>query len=236
MKKYFILIALLSTFIGFSQTINDYKYAIVPSKFSFLKEKDAYRLNNLTKLFMEKYGFVTYYDTDSLPVELANQNCNKVYLDVLSKGNMFTTKLTIVIKDCQNKILFTSVEGKSREKEYKVAYTQALREAFASFAELNYKYEEKTNHANDNNNNENLNENKSINNPIILFAQPITNGFQLIDNTPSVVMKIYNTSVKDCYIATKASITGILVSKEGKWFFEYYENEKLISELIEVKF
>ena len=42
MKKYIILLVVLASSFGFSQTINDYKYAIVPSKFTFLKEKDLW--------------------------------------------------------------------------------------------------------------------------------------------------------------------------------------------------
>ena len=144
MKKYLFLLFVLTSYSGFSQSINDYKYAIVPSKFSFLKEPNQYRLNMLTKLLMEKYGFVTYLDTDVLPTEVANQNCNKVYVDVLKGGNMFVTKLTVVLKDCKNNILYTSAEGKSREKEYNVAYNEAFREAFKSFDNLGYKYSEKS--------------------------------------------------------------------------------------------
>jgi hypothetical protein len=227
MKKITFLLLLMASSIGFSQSINDYKYAIVPSKFSFLKEQNQYRMNLLTKMFMEKYGFVTYFDTDVLPTEVANQNCNKVYVDVLSNGGLFTTKLTVVLKDCKNEILFTSVEGKSRDKEYQIAYNQALREAFNSFDKLGYKYS-----VNNVNNNNNVNNAGSI----ALFAQPIESGFQLVDNTPKVVMKIFKTSNKDCYIATKGNSQGVFITKDNQWFFEYYQNDKLISERVEVKF
>ena len=245
MKKHIILLLILASSLGFSQTINDYKYAIVPSKFSFLKEKDQYRLNTLTKLLMEKYGFVTFFDTDILPVEVAENNCNKVFVDVQNNGNMFMTKMSVVLKDCKNTILFTSVEGKSQEKEYQIAYNQALREAFNSFNSLGYKY----NGNNIFNSNSNVNAKESSNlkdsnlneanikvNDLVLFAQPIENGFQLIDATPKVIMKIYKTSSPICFIANKNSIQGVLISKENQWFFEYFNNSKLISEKVEVKF
>jgi len=47
----------------------------------------------------------------------------------------------VVLKDCKNNQLFISEEGSSREKEYKIAYHEALRNAFESIAALNYKYE-----------------------------------------------------------------------------------------------
>jgi hypothetical protein len=245
MKKYIILLVFLASSLGFSQTINDYKYAIVPSKFAFLKEKDQYRLNTLTKLLIEKYGFVTFFDTDILPSEVAENNCNKVFVEVQSNGNMFMTKLSVVLKDCKNTILFTSLEGKSREKEYQTSYNQALREAFNSFETLSYKYNGNSNlkeYSNGNFNNNaivqdiNINEDYKIAKDLPLFAQPIENGFQLIDSTPKVIMKIYKTSSSICFIANKNNIQGVLISKENQWFFEYMNNSNLISEKVEVKF
>lgn len=249
MKKFIVLLVFLASSLGFSQTVNDYKYAIVPSKFTFLKEKDQYRLNTLTKLLMEKYGFVTFFDTDILPTEVANNNCNKVFVEVLSNGTMFMTKLSVVLKDCKNTILFTSVEGKSREKEYQISHNQALREAFNSFEALRYKYDENSNsnvNSNGNSNGStkensnvkvsNLNDDNKKTNDSVLFAQPIENGFQLIDSVPKVIMKIYKTSSPICFIANKNNIQGVLISKDNQWFFEYLNNSNLVSEKVEVKF
>jgi hypothetical protein len=241
MKKHIVLLLVLASSFGFSQTINDYKYAIVPSKFSFLKEKDQYRLNTLTKLLMQKYGFVTFFDTDILPAEVAENNCNKVFVEVLNNGNMFMTKISVVLKDCKNTVLFTSVEGKSREKEYQISYNQALREAFNSFETLGYKYNGNSNvnlnsNVNSDVKNSDLNDDNKIANDLVLFAQPIENGFQLIDATPKVIMKIYKTSIPICFIANKNSIQGVLISKDNQWFFEYFNNSKLVSEKVEVKF
>jgi hypothetical protein len=38
------------------------------------------------------------------------------------------------------------------------------------------------------------------------------------------------------YIAEKGLITGILMKKENTWYFEYYQNDQLISEKVAVKF
>ena len=254
MKKYIILLVVLASSFGFSQTINDYKYAIVPSKFTFLKEKDQYRLNMLTKMFMEKYGFITYFDTDILPSEVAENNCNRVFVDVQSNGGFFTSKIVVSLKDCRNAVIFTSAEGKSREKDLQVSYNQALREAFNSFDNLDLKSNKTTKL-------EVVNaeqvspkpENKSLASQTIvvkekeepkitmseskiLFAQPIDNGFQLIDSTPKVIMKIYKTSIPICFLVIKDNVNGVLFFKENHWFFEYLNNSKLISEKVEVKF
>ena len=233
MKKVLFLMLFLASSLVFSQSVTDYKYAIVPSKFEFLKEKDQYRLNTLTKMFMEKYGFITYFDTDILPSEVAESNCNKVYVDVLDKGNLFSTKLLVVVKDCKNTVLFTSLEGKSKEKEYRVSYNQALREAFNSFDKLAIKKKE----------DEIIkpvemvytNEIKSTI-QITLFAQQIENGFQIVDTTPKVIMKIYTTSNPSCFIAFKGNSQGVLVNKDNQWFFEYFNNSKVVSEKMEIKF
>ena len=53
---------------------------------------------------------------------------------------MFTTKLVIELLNCRNQVIFTSTEGRSKEKDYKKSYHQALRNAFESISSLHYKY------------------------------------------------------------------------------------------------
>lgn len=218
-------------------SVNDYKYAIVSSRFAFQSKNDEYRLNSLTKMFLEQYGFIAFLDTDEMPEELVNSNCNKLFVDVISTGNFIKTKLKITLKDCKKNILYTTNEGTSREKEFDKSYNFALREAMQSFKILNYKYNPKTVSDNKFPKNEVLIINENFNNEIaILFAQPIANGFQLVDNSPKVVMKIFKTSSENCFIAIKENLQGVLISKGNLWFFECYENGKLISENINVKF
>lgn len=231
MKKYFVLLFVFVFIFSFGQSVNNYKYALVPVKYSFLNENNQYQLNALTKFLMEKQGFITYLDTDELPEDFINSNCNKVYVDVISSGNFMGTKLIVVLKDCKNNVLFTSTEGRSKEKEYKKAYQEALREAFKSFNTLHYVYTPTVAVTSEVVVNE-ITQSSSDN----LFAQPIVNGFQFIDSTPKVIMKIYTTSNKNCFIAIKGNTQGVLITKENHWFFEYYQNEKLISEKVKVKF
>ena len=240
MKKIALLL-LLVTSVNFAQDLNQYKYVLVPAKFSFLKEKNQYNLNLLSKMYMQQFGFETFFDTDEVPKDFLENNCNKIYFDVLEDNNMFATKLTVVLKDCKGKVLFTSKEGINKEKEYKVSYNLALREAFNSMKSIQYKYagdklveENKVVQETKNEvQNQSLNSENSVSSQ--LFAQPISNGFQLINAEPKVIYKIFKTSVKDLYIATKGSLQGVLISKNNEWFFEYYQNEKLVSEKVEVK-
>ena len=103
----------------------------MPAQFDFLREKDEYRINNLTKMLFEKYGFKVFFDTDQLPDEITDSNCDKLYADVISSGNFIRTKSQVILKDCKKNTVYKSVVGTSKEKEYKVAYTQALRGAFS---------------------------------------------------------------------------------------------------------
>ncbi len=252
MKKIglFILVFIFST-IAIAQNLNGYKYALVPSKFSYWKENDKFKLNTLTKLFMQKYGFETYLDSETVPYDFLNVNCNKVYVDLVKDNGLFFTKLKVVLKDCNGKVLFTSREGASKDKDYNVAYNEALRQAFFSFESLHHKYDEKI--AITEKQVEVKPYKEAVEQPKVvlseskeivatattsnqLYAQPTQNGFQLVNSEPRVVMKLYKTSVKDIYTAIKGAMQGLLVLKNNEWFFEYYQNDNPISEKVDVKF
>lgn len=237
MKKIVILFFLLIGSLSFAQTsVNNYEYIIVPAKFAFQNTNDQYRLNTLTKLLLEKYGFKVFLDTDVLPAELVEQNCNKLYADVESVGNFVTTKLKISLKDCRNNVLYVSDEGKSKEKDWAKSYNLALREAAKSFDKLQYRYVPAIQQKEVTTKQETAVVASQNLNSETLFAQPITNGFQLIDTTPKVIMKIFKTSNSNTFTAIKGTIQGVLVAKDNEWFFEYYENDKLISEKLDIKF
>ena len=141
MKRYFLVLFLFLCFSGYSQNaINNYKYVVVPEKFPFLKENDQYSLNSLTKVLLQNKGFTAYFDNTELPSEIANNKCSALSAEVLEKSSMFTTGLTLLLKDCQGNIIFKSKEGKSREKDYKTAYYMALKDAFTSLDQVPYAY------------------------------------------------------------------------------------------------
>jgi len=234
MKKILLLLVLFLTVTAFSQNVNDYEYVIVPTKFSFLKIDDKYRLNTNSRLLLQKYGFKSVFPSDSMPSEIANNNCKKLYFDLVEDNKFLITKIKIVLKDCREKLLFESDYGTSKEKEFEIAYNKALREAGKSFDKLNYKYNGK--------NNSSITQEPpktivaEINSETFYFAQPTANGFQVVDNEPKVIMKLYTTSQKNVFIGLKGVINGVLISKENQWFFEYYEDSKLVSESWNLKF
>ena len=143
MIKNIILTTLfLFTMSAFSQqkNINNYKYVIVPSQFEWLKTADKYQINSLTKFLFKKYGFNAFLSDEELPQDLAENKCLALIVNVKNNSSMLMTKNSIVLKNCANKIVFTSIEGKSKNKDYKRAYHEAIRNAFSSFEKFNYSY------------------------------------------------------------------------------------------------
>ncbi|WP_276390611.1 hypothetical protein [Eudoraea chungangensis] len=68
------------------------------------------------------------------------------------------------------------------------------------------------------------------------YAQEIPNGYQLVDKSPKVRLKIYKTETADMYIAESEETNGVVYKREGKWFFEYYESGKKKVEELFLKF
>jgi hypothetical protein len=252
MKKSLLLLVLMSSY-AFSQSINNYEYVIVPLKFTDFKDPNKYNLNNNVKFLLQKYGFKAYMASDSIPNEIANASCKKLYADIVKDNSMFTTKVKVVLKDCKDKVVYESDFGKSNEKEFAKAYSEALRESGKSFDKLNYKYNgkndisleqaaTKTNgivqQLEDNLQNADATPASSsvTDTELFFFAQPIANGFQVVNSEPKVIMKMFSTSVKNVFLATKEAKNGVVISKNGQWFFEYYENSKLVSEVLKLKF
>lgn len=77
---------------------------------------------------------------------------------------------------------------------------------------------------------------KFIGDDEILYAQDIPNGYQLVDNKPSVRLKMYRTSLSDIYTTVHDGFNGLVYKKEGKWFLEYYLGDKLTSQELNIKF
>ena len=62
MKVYALVLFLFLSFACDAQnTINNFKYVVVPERFSFLKQDDQYSLNNLTKALLQGYALDASY-------------------------------------------------------------------------------------------------------------------------------------------------------------------------------
>lgn len=266
--------------------LNDYKYMVIPKKFKEFKKENQYQTSTLLKyLFVEASYNAIYDDDDVLPNDLKQNACLALKADLENRSSLFTTKVKIIVKDCNGQVVFTSIEGRSKQKDYKMAYSDAIRKAFVSFQSLNYVYKEKepeksivVSFKNDVKSlDEEVNkksspkkttdvaikevvseENKSFkslepatskyqsdtevneileNKLEVLYAQATENGFQLVDNTPKIRYKLIKTSVKNVFLATTyGDKNGVVLNKNGKWFFEYNEEGEQILKELNIKF
>jgi hypothetical protein len=249
MKRYAFIILLFISFSGYAQnTINNYKYVVIPERFNFSREDNQYGLNTVAKALLEEKGFTVYFDNSEIPKELAGNRCNALNADVVQKKGLFVTNLTLLLKDCKGNVIFKSKEGKSREKEFAASYNLALRDAFTSLNDVPYAYDGTVSEA----------PQPAVaptvapaptpvatTTPAVaetkeaagtLYAQATPNGYQLIDTSPKKVLTLFKTSVPDYFIADNDTSHGIVLKKNGDWYFEYYKDNKLISEKLLIKF
>jgi hypothetical protein len=68
----------------------------------------------------------------------------------------------------------------------------------------------------------------------VLYAQPIENGFQLVDSFPKVVYKIKRSSTKDMYFVEGTQ--AVIYKSDSDWILEYYENNVLKTKTLNIKF
>ncbi|MQP24673.1 hypothetical protein GFJ94_06310 [Flavobacterium sp. LMO8] len=237
MKKVVLLFVLFVYSFSFAQ--DNYKYVIVPKKFSFFKEENKYNLNVMTKSFFETEGFQVYFETDEFPKELAENRCLALFVDPEDGSNMFTTKVSIELKDCYNKVLQTSDLGISKQKDFKNAYNEAFRKSLSSMKGLlnikntTVKSPEKVN---DVMVTIPTKKPSTIINTSELRAIPTESGYTLVNYSDNVVMVLYSTSLDTVFLAGKENFKGVLLKKNSGWFFEYDFDGIVYSEKMEVKF
>jgi hypothetical protein len=256
MKKMIFLCFFISSFSFFGQqAVNNYKYVVVANKFEFFKKVDQYQTSSLTKFLFNKYGFTSYLSTDDLPGDLKENRCSNLFATINNASTMFTTKVNVVLKDCNDKIIYSSIIGKSKEKEYKKTFHEAIRNAFEDPILKNYSYKPQINTtklvvkvveipkvkkatvvkkvvANAIIPNKGVKSNTVIEN--VLYAQATNNGFQLVDTTPKVFFIILKTKQENLFIIEGKN--GIFYKNNSNWIAEYYQNNVLIQKEYQVKF
>lgn len=252
-KITFVLFTLVCISI-YSQEVNldKYKYIVVAKKFDFLKKDDQYQTSSLTKFLLRKTGFEVYLNSDTYPEEINKERCATLFARVADESSMFTTKCKIMLEDCYGKLIYESEAGKSKIKDYKKAYQEAIRNAFRTMEDFKYSYNATTSSDKKNEGleskiaSETITASETLKEEIpkllskpqkplqVLYAQAITDGFQLVNTAPEVVYKVLKTNVSNVYIIN--SKKGIFYKVGEKWIAEYYKNNQLKQEVYEVKF
>ncbi len=295
-------------------SLNDYKYIIVPKQFDGFKKENQYQTSTMVKHYFTQKGYNAVYD-DALPNDLNSNRCLGLLTSLEDGSSMFSTKVVLHLKDCNGATVMTTVEGKSKEKDFKEAYREAIKGAFRSFDSFSYSYipkQENTNQVNLNfkgdvkkleekneeaknypkkevsqestverqsykdrtpiesdykkadtvdmaseelatTNEQSYQNYEPVSSEIknvseqaleyspekidgVLYAQELPNGYQLVDSTPKILLKIMKTSVSNYYLAEGVAGQGMVFSKDGKWYFEHYDGGKLVSEELNIKF
>jgi hypothetical protein len=178
----FLCLIACSCFNGWAQnTVNDYKYVVVPLQYDFLKGQNVYRLNTLTKVLFKQHGFDVYFEKSELPTDLFEDRCLAMYADVHEvKGGFRKTRLEVTLKDCYGELIMTSTVGESGQNNHEKRHQIALRESFNSIKKLNYKYQPRSNTSS---------ENRSI------IKDKVVNDAEKVDGDKEVV-NIEKTEVK----------------------------------------
>ncbi len=125
------------------QELNNYKFVVVPLEYKLFEEENKYLLNSLTKHLLNQAGFTTYVETDPKLANMQLDRCVGLYADITGTPKdlfSFNTILQLQLKDCKGNIIYETPPGKSKLKEYKEAYQEALREAGSILSNFNYAY------------------------------------------------------------------------------------------------
>ncbi len=134
-----ILLVLLGVSGSAHGQLNHYKYIIVPKKFGAFSSENMYLTSTMVKYYFTEYGFNAVYD-DEYPIDLVQNPCLGLTSDLLDYSSMISTKVALVLKDCRGNEVFTTVEGRSKEKEFQSSYKEAIKKSFVSFDQIAYKY------------------------------------------------------------------------------------------------
>lgn len=259
-KKITFLFVLLVNSSIFSQQLNleKYQYIIVQEKFDYVKETDQYKTSSLTKFLLKKKGFKVFLSNEQFPEEIHNNRCLALFASVKDESSMFTIKNTIEIKDCYGELLLSSEVGKSKDKDYRKGYQEAIRNAYETMTDFEYSYNASVVDVKKIENKELVTADKVIittpkttvtgdvtiepikekstvsTSAAVLYAQTTNNGFQLVNTTPEVVLSILKTNVKEVFIIKDKN--GILYKLGDNWVAEFYENNLLVTKEYQIKF
>ena len=236
MKNILLIFGFLFSITIFGQSLNDYNMAIVPSKFSFQKEDNQYRINATIKAFLKQKGFEAYLSNDSaMPEGFMDYNCNKIHINVVEESSMFKTALKIEFKDCNNKVLFVTDFGETREKEYARAYNEVLLLALKSFDKAKYKFSGKTYF--DDEAQEKLKAMDKVEvSEVKIKTEKNETLIKVYNSLTQKELILFKTSKQDVFLMSNNGKSGLVLYKDGTWYFEYIENEKLVSEKLDLKF
>lgn len=186
----------------YGQKINNYKYVIVPDKYDVMKTADQYQINALSKFLLQKYGFDAYLKSDEKPFVMKDWTCKILFADLIDNSNFLQTKVSFVLKDCEGNILFQTRKGRSKKKEYKPSYHEALRDAFRDVKALQYRYDGKPSELSKSSSRKKVEEIKEA-----AHTSEATPNIKVISNTNAQKEEIVISKPKPEPVATEVDLT-----------------------------
>ena len=218
--------------------LDQYKYVSVPNRFDFMKSSDQFQISSLAKFLLTKNKFTVLENLEKYPADLAANQCLLLNLNVAQIKGFLKTKLEVQFLNCKNQVVFKSDIGMSREKDFKTAYHQALRAAFSSVSEANYKFNETVDKVSTNE--KPISVKRAVSTPMqatdlssskltseILMTQT-SYGFDIRDADGILVYSLYQTMSDGIYIIDK--LPGIVYKRGNRFVREYISNQKIIIE------
>ncbi|HUH51087.1 MAG TPA: hypothetical protein VLZ11_03215 [Flavobacterium sp.] len=227
MNKYLLFFTFFISSMLSVEAQGKYEYVIVPGNMSFLNEPNQYNLNELAKFLTHKKNVIAYFDSEIKPLEFNIADpCDILYMDITKENAFLNTKLKITLTDCNKEIIAESF-GTSKEKEHRVAYNYAIREAF-DLLHIPAKIAKKINAE--------IVEDTS--DPTFLYAQKTGQGFLLLDSEQNEVYKLFKTSKADQFIISNKEINGALYKSKtpNEWVLEYLKQDTIVTDTLKIRF
>lgn len=263
-KPLISLMLILFVHLGHAQ-LDRYKYIVVPLQFEGFKKENQFRTSTLIKYLFTREGYNVIYD-DKIPADLASKPCSGLKVRLVDSSSLLLTRIKLALEDCYGQVVFETPEGTSKLKEFEPAYREAIEGAFDVLVGTGYSYNpseapaeggppppptqaerllnpppgktepiavaaagvaaQKTTEGE-----------KEAEAPELWYAQPVDNGFQLVDSSPKVQMKLVKTTQENTYIAmVDDAPMGMVYQKEGQWWHEYYEEGEVQLRKLRIKF
>ncbi len=219
-KNCLVLTLLLTTILVNAQK----KYVIVPNKFSFSVRNNQYNLNKTVKQFFKSEGFTTYFENE---ISKDFNKCDAYQISLKrEKNNSRSQSMWVLVKDCNDNVVFKSEEGKSRFLETSRAYNESLKRALKSIEgklvvrKVASKGEQVS---------------PILKSEVFTFKKKTTKEWVLVSEDQVSKIVGFKSSLKNVFIAYKNKTKGLFFKSKGFWFFEYEANGAIVSQKIIVK-